>query len=358
MTCYCICGAAVTGLASEHAAEVLQLAKQQVAPGWRLAGAATAAELLNRSISQQQSASSSTTNSSAAARFNCCISTGSTALDALLGGGGVACGTVTEFFGVPGVGKTQVGMQLAVNAQIPAALGGLGAMAICIDTEGSFMTDRLIDMASAAVKGMQQQAAAAAAGQEPARQAALQQAAQAYTVDSILRNILYFRVQHYAEQLAVTRVLDLVLQQHEQVALLVIDSVTFHFRQDFPDAAQRQRLMTRMAQQLAALAEKRNIAVVMMNQVVTRIAGGGQTAADTSGPSGLSSSGTAAWLAPALGEGWGQAAACRVALFWEGSQRYALLAKAKHRPVLAPQQQQPGRNQLYVPYQVTTVGIR
>lgn len=88
-----------------------------------------------------------------------------------------------------------------------------------------------------------------------------------FTVECLLRNILYFRVQYYAEQLALIRVLDLLLEQHQQVALVVIDSVTFHFRQDFPDAAQRQRLMTGMAQQLAALAEKQNIAVVMMNQV-------------------------------------------------------------------------------------------
>lgn len=86
-------------------------------------------------------------------------------------------------------------------------------------------------------------------------------------MEHILSNILYFRVQHHAEQLALVQVLDLLLQQHQQVALIIIDSITFHFRQDFPDAAQRQRLMTRMAQQLAAVAEKQDVAIVMMNQV-------------------------------------------------------------------------------------------
>jgi RAD51-like protein 2 len=51
------------------------------------------------------------------------------------------------------------------------------------------------------------------------------------------------------------------------VALIVLDSATFHFRQAFPDAGQRARLMTSMAQQLAALAEQHGVAVVMMNQV-------------------------------------------------------------------------------------------
>lgn len=34
--------------------------------------------------------------------------------------------------GVPGVGKTQLGMQIAVNVQIPVAFGGLGGKAVYI----------------------------------------------------------------------------------------------------------------------------------------------------------------------------------------------------------------------------------
>jgi hypothetical protein len=61
-------------------------------------------------------------------------------------------------------------------------------------------------------------------------------------------------------------------------------------------------------------------------------------------------------LAPALGESWGQAASCRVALFWEGSQRYAMVTKAKHVPLKAPGQL--GRPEsLCVPYYVHPDGI-
>jgi RecA/RadA recombinase len=45
-------------------------------------------------------------------------------LDAALGGG-IPTGSLTEFYGVPGVGKTQIGIQLACDVQIPAALMGL-----------------------------------------------------------------------------------------------------------------------------------------------------------------------------------------------------------------------------------------
>ena len=43
---------------------------------------------------------------------------------------------MTEFCGVPGIGKTQLGMQLCVNVQRPTELGGRGGAAIYIDTEG------------------------------------------------------------------------------------------------------------------------------------------------------------------------------------------------------------------------------
>ena len=43
--------------------------------------------------------------------------------------------------------------------------------------------------------------------------------------------------------------------------LIVIDSVAFHFRQDFYDMAQRTRLLAEMAQKLMHLAEEKNLAV-------------------------------------------------------------------------------------------------
>ncbi len=102
-----------------------------------------------------------------------------------------------------------------------------------------------------------------------------------------------------------------------QVQLLVIDSVTFHFRHDFDDYMLRTRLLNNMAQTLMSLAEEYQLAVrnivlvslcladtnteyyiyiyiykvVLMNQVTTKI---GDRAIDGSGV-----------LIPALGESWG-----------------------------------------------------
>eukprot|EP01006_Ploeotia_vitrea_P051925 TRINITY_DN67617_c7_g1_i3.p1 TRINITY_DN67617_c7_g1~~TRINITY_DN67617_c7_g1_i3.p1 ORF type:complete len:226 (+),score=9.26 TRINITY_DN67617_c7_g1_i3:28-705(+) len=82
------------------------------------------------------------------------IVTFSQALDKLLGGG-VHPSCLTEFCGIPGIGKTQVGMQLALDVQIPKVFGGVGGSAIYIDTEGSFMITRIKQMAEGVLAHLQ-----------------------------------------------------------------------------------------------------------------------------------------------------------------------------------------------------------
>lgn len=72
-------------------------------------------------------------------------------LDGLLGGSGPQRGEVTEVCGPPGVGKTQLLMQLAVSCTLPVVFGGLGGSCIFLDTEGSFSAVRFRQMVSAAV---------------------------------------------------------------------------------------------------------------------------------------------------------------------------------------------------------------
>ena len=78
------------------------------------------------------------------------ILTFSRALDHLLGGG-VARAEVTEISGMPGTGKTQLAMQLCVNARLPTPQGGIEGEAVYIDTEGSFSPERCFVMAKVCV---------------------------------------------------------------------------------------------------------------------------------------------------------------------------------------------------------------
>jgi RAD51-like protein 2 len=68
------------------------------------------------------------------------------AIDMLLGGG-FARAEVTEVAGVPGVGKTQISMQLCVDARLPKEYGGIEGEAVYIDSEGSFSPERCFKLA-------------------------------------------------------------------------------------------------------------------------------------------------------------------------------------------------------------------
>ena len=46
-----------------------------------------------------------------------------------------------------------------------------------------------------------------------------------------------------------------------QVKIVIIDSITFHFRQEFQDMAQRTRILAQLAQTLMRHAESKDIAV-------------------------------------------------------------------------------------------------
>ena len=74
-------------------------------------------------------------------------------LDRLLGGG-IPLSELTEIAGLPGVGKTQLCMQLAVDARLPAKQGGVEGCTVVIDSEGSWCgsgSERLYHMATSLV---------------------------------------------------------------------------------------------------------------------------------------------------------------------------------------------------------------
>nr|XP_009781081.1 PREDICTED: DNA repair protein RAD51 homolog 3 isoform X3 [Nicotiana sylvestris] len=227
------------------------------------------------------------------------ITTSCSELDDILGGG-ISCKEVTEIGGVPGIGKTQLGIQLAVNVQIPMDYGGLQGKAIYIDTEGSFMVERALQIAEACLEDMQEY------------HGFLKKDLQACQLnrkpEDFLENIFYFRVCSYTEQIAVVNYLDKFISEHKDV--VIIDSITFHFRQDFDDMALRTRLLGGMALKLTKLAKKYTLAVVLLNQVTTKYIEGSYQ------------------LTLALGDSWSHACTNRVILYWNGNERYAYIDKS------------------------------
>lgn len=66
------------------------------------------------------------------------ITTGSPALDLVIGGG-IETGSITELFGEFRTGKSQLCHTLAVTCQLPIEMGGGEGKCLYIDTEGTFV---------------------------------------------------------------------------------------------------------------------------------------------------------------------------------------------------------------------------
>ena len=171
------------------------------------------------------------------------ITTGSKALDELLGGG-VETRAITEFFGKFGSGKSQLCHQLAVNVQLPEDKGGLEAKAVYIDTEGTFRWERIEQMA----RGV---------GLDP---------------KEAMKNIYWVRPINVHHQLKIVEELPELIEK-EGIGLVVVDSVTALFRAEFPgreNLARRQQLLNEHLNRLKTIAHIYNVAVVVTNQVMAK----------------------------------------------------------------------------------------
>ena len=74
------------------------------------------------------------------------IDTGSSELNALLGGG-IETSCITEVFGEFRTGKSQLSHTLSVTTQLSPDQGGANGKVLVIDTEGAFRPERLVPIA-------------------------------------------------------------------------------------------------------------------------------------------------------------------------------------------------------------------
>ncbi len=169
------------------------------------------------------------------------IKTGSGAFDALLGGG-FETGAITECFGEFGSGKTQIGHLLAVNCQ----LNDPDAVAVYIDTENTFRPERIVQFAQGN-------------GLDPEKALANIMVARAYNSDH--------------QMLLAEKVEDLIKKENKNVKLIVIDSLTAHFRAEFigrGTLAERQQKLNKHMRTLNRLADLYNLCVYVTNQVMAK----------------------------------------------------------------------------------------
>ena len=235
------------------------------------ASSMTAAEIL----SQQRPSSNNMGNQRP---LQSSIITFSRSVDVLLNGG-IRVGELTEIAGAPGAGKTQLAMQLAINAKLPTEFGGVAGDTLYIDTEGSFAPSRCWDMATALVRHIH-------FGRERRKKRKQQvderTVPEWFTPESILQGVHVYRVHDVAAQSAVLFHLEERIKQHNQlvqqgqarpIRLIAIDSMAFHYRADdrnTTDFVGRTRQLTSLATRLSSIAEQYNVAVVALNQMTTK----------------------------------------------------------------------------------------
>ncbi|MBI1934880.1 DNA repair and recombination protein RadA [Candidatus Woesearchaeota archaeon] len=169
------------------------------------------------------------------------IQSGSKALNSLLGGG-FETGAIVECFGEFGSGKTQIGHALAVQCQKVDK----DAVAVFIDTENTFRPERIIQLAKGA--GMDE--------------------------EQVLKNIKVARAYNSDHQMLLAeKVEDLIKKQGLNVKLVVVDSLTAHFRAEFigrGTLAERQQKLNKHMHTLLKLADAHNFCVYVTNQVMAR----------------------------------------------------------------------------------------
>ncbi|XP_055848074.1 DNA repair protein RAD51 homolog 3 [Episyrphus balteatus] len=182
-------------------------------------------------------------------------------LDACLGGG-VPPKVITEFCGAPGTGKTQMCLQLCVNVQFPQEVGGIGGEALFIDTNQGFSPRRLQEIA---------QHCAERYIQTYKRFHKQQTVAADFNSTSILNNVSYIYCKDYVELLTTLETVKCKLGLNKNVRLLAIDSFSFLFR-SFEDNTNRTRIIYEILTDLQQMADKYDLAVVITNELTTRIA--------------------------------------------------------------------------------------
>ncbi len=157
--------------------------------------------------------------------------------------GGVETQSITEFYGEFGSAKTQCALQLAVNCQLPEEDGGLDKGVVFIDTEDTFIPERVEQMAEGA-------------GLDP---------------EEVLDNIFVARAYNSDHQILLAEKAQDIIKKND-IGLIVVDSLTAQFRSDYVgrgQLAERQQKLNKHMHTLQRLANTFNTAVVVTNQVMS-----------------------------------------------------------------------------------------
>jgi len=155
--------------------------------------------------------------------------------------GGYDKDIITTLYGGPGTGKTNFSLLAAVSQ------AKRGNKVIFVDTEGGFSSERVKQIVKAGNNVMNYQ--------------------------DVLKNIFILKPTNFSEQKKAFLQLSKYLK--EQISLIVVDGMTMLYRLEFADARKKEISdiqsvnsdLTKQMRQLAEISRKKNIPVIVTNQV-------------------------------------------------------------------------------------------
>lgn len=157
------------------------------------------------------------------------ISTNSS-IDELLNGG-VEKGVITQIFGPPGSGKTNIALQLSVE------VSKSGKKVIFLDSEGGISVDRIKQIAKD-------------------------------SFDEVANNIIILEPTTFEEQSDDLIIAETWLKDNkDEVELIIIDSAVALYRIEDRTSSKLNKELGKQMGQLARMARKYNIAVILTNQI-------------------------------------------------------------------------------------------
>ncbi len=151
-------------------------------------------------------------------------------LDDLLAGG-FEKGTVTQIYGPPSSGKSNIALSLAVN------VAKNNRKVIYIDTEGGISIDRIKQISG-------------------------------HYFENVANNIIVFEPTNFIEQTENLRSIDMWLRKHhDKVDLIVLDSAVALYRVDEMKSYKLSKELRKQIQLLSNIARNYDIAVLITNQI-------------------------------------------------------------------------------------------
>ena len=151
-------------------------------------------------------------------------------IDELLGGG-FEKGSLTQIFGSPSSGKSNITLSLAVN------VARMDKKVVYIDTEGGISIDRIKQIAG-------------------------------IDFTKVANNIIVFEPSNFQEQGETLRSIDVWLRKnHQDVDLIVLDSAVALYRVDDMKSYKLSKELRKQIQLLSYLANKYNLVAILTNQI-------------------------------------------------------------------------------------------